>query len=163
MNTPQTEKTEEGKTVTRSRRLLAQVFERIEDLVYVGLSLLLALCALALLVTAAAGLWQSIAGGVQISSIISVLDRLLLILMIVELLYTVQVSFKLHSLTPEPFLIIGLIAVTRRILVVTAEFATIFEKGDQRLFYNAMIELGVLTFMVVAFVVSLLMLQKRKA
>jgi uncharacterized membrane protein (DUF373 family) len=51
---------------------------------------------------------------------VDLLDRMLLILMIVELLYTVQVSFREHTLVPEPFLIVGLIAVTRRILVVTA-------------------------------------------
>ena len=42
--------------------------------------------------------------------------------MIVEILYTVQVSFREHALIPEPFLIVGLIAGIRRVLVLTAEF-----------------------------------------
>jgi Phosphate-starvation-inducible E family len=41
--------------------------------------------------------------------------------MVVELLYTVQVSFREHTIVPEPFLIVGLVAVIRRILVITAE------------------------------------------
>jgi Phosphate-starvation-inducible E family len=50
---------------------------------------------------------------------------------IVELLYTVQVSFREHTLVPKPFLIVALIAVTRRILVVTAEFAELAEAGGR--------------------------------
>jgi hypothetical protein len=46
-----------------------------------------------------------------------------LILLVIELLYTVQVSFREHGLIPEPFLLVGLIAAIRRVLVLTAEFA----------------------------------------
>jgi hypothetical protein len=35
--------------------------------------------------------------------VIGVLDQVLLILMIVELLYTVQLSLREHVLVPEPF------------------------------------------------------------
>jgi hypothetical protein len=51
--------------------------------------------------------------------------------------------------------------VTRRILVVTAEFATLPEKGPNGPFHNAMLELALLTIMVVALVVSLRILRKR--
>ena len=61
---------------------------------------------------------------------------------------------------PEPFLIVGLIAAVRRILVTTAEFARTIEQGGE-LFRNVMIELAVLTVMVVARVASLLMLRRR--
>lgn len=61
---------------------------------------------------------------------------------------------------PEPFLIIGLIAVTRRVLVLTAEFANLIDRGDQA-FRNGMIELGMLAFMIVTLVASLLMLRRR--
>jgi hypothetical protein len=80
--------------------------------------------------------------------------------MIVELLYTVQVSFREHALIPEPFLIVGLIAATRRILVLTAEFGTLVEKGEG-VFRNAMLELALLTLLVVAMVVSLVLLRKK--
>jgi len=42
----------------------------------------------------------------------------------------VQVSFREHVLTAEPFLIVGLIAVTRRLLMLTAEFAKLIELGE---------------------------------
>jgi hypothetical protein len=80
--------------------------------------------------------------------------------MIVELLYTVQVSFREHALVPEPFLIVGLIAATRRILVVTAEFAKLAQAGGT-VFLHAMLELGLLTIMVLVFVIALVLLRKR--
>jgi hypothetical protein len=143
------------------RLTIARGFTRVEDVVYIGLGALLAACAAALLVNVAIGLGRSVLAGASAQSIVDLLDRMLLILMIVELLYTVQVSFREHTLVPEPFLIVGLIAVTRRILVVTAQFATIFEKGNDSAFKSAMIELGLLTVMVIALVVSLRILQKR--
>ena len=80
--------------------------------------------------------------------------------MIVEILYTVQVSFREHALVPEPFLIVGLIAGIRRILVLTAEFGELLRTGGEA-FRNAMLELGVLTVMVVALVGALTLLRRR--
>lgn len=140
------------------RLTIARGFTRVEDVVYVGLGILLGLSAAALLVNVAIG--KSVLAGASAQSIVDILDRMLLILMIVELLYTVQVSFREHTLVPEPFLIVGLIAVTRRILVVTAQFATIFEKGNDAAFRSAMIELALLTVMVIVLVISLRLLRK---
>ena len=85
-----------------------------------------------------------------------------MILMIVEILYTVQVSFREHALVPEPFLIVGLIAVIRRLLVLSAESAKLLEQG-QVAFRSAMVELALLTVTIVALVASLLMLRRRGA
>jgi hypothetical protein len=71
----------------------------------------------------------------------------------------VQVSFRRHTLAPEPFLVVGLIAATRRILVITAEFAKANEKGDM-FARNSMVELGLLALQVVVLVVSLRLLRQ---
>jgi hypothetical protein len=142
------------------RERIAQGFTRVEDVVYVGLGALLAAGALALLVDGAVTVGRQLVAGTMPATIIDLLDRILLIVMIVELLYTVQVSFREHSLVPEPFLIVGLIAATRRILVLTAELAELAEAGEG-LFRRAMMELGLLTLMVVLFVVALVLLRKR--
>ncbi|HEY1251131.1 MAG TPA: phosphate-starvation-inducible PsiE family protein, partial [Thermoanaerobaculia bacterium] len=92
-----------------------------------------------------------------------VLDRILLVLMIIELLYTVKVSFREHTLVPEPFLIVGLIAVTRRVLIVTAQLAVMIEHPDEALLRRSMLELGVMTGVIVALVASLFILRKRTA
>ena len=139
---------------------IAKAFSHVEDAVYVGLGFLLACSAVSLLVTGAIGLWKHILNGAPLGGIVDLLDRSLIALMVVELLYTLQVSFRAHSLVPEPFLVVGLIAVTRRILVLTAQFSTSVEMGSTQ-FKNTIIELSLLTVMVVALVASLMMLRKR--
>src|SRR2546422_8131251 len=143
-----------------TRSLVARAFTWVEDIVYVGLGTLLAASALLLLGSGAVTFTREVAGGVLAGAVIHLLDRLLLTLMIVELLYTVQVSFREHTLVPEPFLIVGLIATVRRLLVLTAEFARFLEKGNGAL-QGAMLELGLLTVMIVALVGSLVILRKR--
>jgi uncharacterized membrane protein (DUF373 family) len=53
-----------------------------------------------------------------------VLDRVLLIFIIAELLYTLRLVNLSGRILVEPFLLIGLIAIVRKVLVITAEFAT---------------------------------------
>lgn len=144
------------------REWVARAFTHVEDVVYVGLGLLLAASAIALLVTSGVDFVRSVFGGVLAGRVIGLLDQILLVFMIVEILYTVQVSFREHVLVPEPFLIVGLIAVMRRVLVLTAEFGELLEKPEH-VFRNAMLELGLLTVMVVALVWALVLLRKRAA
>jgi hypothetical protein len=145
-----------------AREWISAIFTRAEDVVYVGLAVLLAVSALTLLAATAGAVAQALLAGELPSRVVELLDRILLILMIAEILYTVQVSFREHALVPEPFLIVGLIAATRRILVLTAEFADLIERGADA-FRNAMIELGMLTLMVLVLVASLVMLRRRGA
>ena len=100
--------------------------------------------------------------GTLTANIVPLLDRILLILLVVELLYTVQVSFREHSLIPEPFLLVGLIAAIRRVLVLTAEFAQVHDEPET-VFRHFVIELVVLTVLIVALVGSLVILRKRGA
>jgi uncharacterized membrane protein (DUF373 family) len=134
-------------------------FSRAEDLIYVGLGLLLAAIAFALLITEIVYFGQYVSTVSLSENIVFLLDRILLIIIFVEVLYTVQVSFRQHILQPEPFLVVGLIAVTRRILVLTAEMSKL-AKDTPEGFYNAMIELGLLTILIIALVVSLRILRQ---
>jgi len=143
------------------RGMFARAFTGIEDTVYVGLGVLLSVSALGLLGHTAVAFARDIVHSTAPGSIVTLLDRLLLVLMIVELLYTVQVSFREHALVPDPFLIVGLIAATRRVLVLTAEFAAGSQAPAESTFRVTMIELGVLTAMIVALVASLRMLRGR--
>jgi hypothetical protein len=76
-------------------------------------------------------------------------------------MYTVQVSFREHTLAPEPFLVVGLIAVVRRLLVLTAELPRMLERADPALFRQVSIELALLALLIVALVMSLVMLRRR--
>jgi uncharacterized membrane protein (DUF373 family) len=143
-----------------TRKVVARAFTWVEDIVYVGLGVLLSVSALVLLIASTVSFSTDLVHGALPTAIVGLLDRLLLTLMIVELLYTVQVSFREHALVPEPFLIVGLVAAVRRILVVTAELTGVEGRtGDA--FRVSMIELGVLAAMILVLVLSLVMLRSR--
>ena len=142
------------------RERVAQAFTQVEDVLYVGIGVVLAVAALGLLINAAVMFARSIGAGAIGGSVVEVLDQLLLILMMIEILYTVQVSFREHVLVPEPFVLVAMIAAVRRILVLTAEFGKLMEQGDA-VFRYAMIELGLLTGMTGVMVACLVGLRKR--
>ncbi len=88
---------------------------------------------------------------------ISVLNTILLVMMTMEIVYTVAISLKSHTLTAEPFLIIGAIASIRRMLVITATSTDVEHKPE--VFYNMLIELGLLAATVVALTVAICVLR----
>jgi hypothetical protein len=134
-------------------------FERIEEGIYVGIGLLLIVAAGAMLVSAAVGFFRELSLGSIGGQALHMLDKLLLVLMLVELLYTVRVSLRTHTLLPEPFLLVGLIAGIRRVLVITAE-AWNMGDIDEAAFDRAMLELGILTGMTLAIVASVILLRR---
>jgi hypothetical protein len=136
---------------------ILRAFAAVEDVVYAGLGLLLAGSAITLLGIGLIDFGQSVVAGKARS--IELLERILLILLVVELLYTVQVSFRKHTLVPEPFLLIGLISAIRRVLVLTAEYGELREKGDREA-QHFFIELAVLTGLILALSISLAVLRK---
>ncbi len=144
-----------------ARTWIARAFAGIEDVVYVGLGLLLACGAIVLLVSAIITFGGHIVAGTLADNVITLLDRILLILLIVELLYTVQVSFREHAVMPEPFLLIGLIAAIRRVLVITAEFGE--AARDQPILQYYVLELAVLAGLILALSFSLLALRRHAA
>lgn len=143
----------------RARVVVSKAFSRVQDVVYVALGILLAVSAIALLVHGGIALVRAAGEGVDARTIIGVLDLILLALMVLELLYTVQVSFREHVLVAEPFLLVALIAAVRRILVITAEFGAQARPEDV-LFEQVMWELGLLTVLIVVLVASVVILRR---
>ena len=80
------------------------------------------------------------------------LERIMLVLIIAELAYTLRGVLQSHRIAPEPFLFIGLIATVRRILIVTAAFEQ--PQTDQQL-NRLLFELGALGLMVPAIAVAI--------
>jgi uncharacterized membrane protein (DUF373 family) len=143
----------------RLRWIVVRGLSFVEDGVYVGLGILLAIAAATLLTIALKTVITLLFAGALQGQIVTVLDQVLLILLIIELLYTVQVSFREHGLIAEPFLVVALIAAIRRILILTAEISKLPEAGEA-MFRHAVIELALLTAMVLVLVGSLIMLQR---
>jgi phosphate starvation-inducible membrane PsiE len=90
---------------------------------------------------------------------IEILDSVLLVMMTMEIVYTVAISLESHTLVAEPFLIIGAIAAIRRMLVITAT-STKDEHSNPEVFRNTLIELGLLSLIVIAMAISVYILRK---
>ncbi len=132
----------------------------VEDVIYSGLGILLAIYAITLLVRGFGDFIHVVSGPANAGQFVDLLDRVLLILLVVELLYTVQVSFREHGLVTEPFLVVALISVIRRILVLTAQLPELAQATEIS-FHHAVMELILLTVMVIVLVGSLLFVQKQ--
>jgi uncharacterized membrane protein (DUF373 family) len=104
-------------------------FVGIEVVAYLALGLLLAIAALFGVISAAISLWGAIPGQYSVDSLLVAIDRMLLVLMIVEILHTVRASFRTGTLVCEPFLIVGLIASIRRILIITLQSSQASQPG----------------------------------
>ena len=137
---------------------IARWYGYVEDVVYVGLGLLLTAIIVVLLVAAFIGFGHRAAAWTVVAGIGTLLDQILLILLLVELLYTVQVSFREHVLVPEPFLLVGLISAIRRVLVLTAAFG---EPHQQTPPPALVPELAVLAALILALAIALVLLRKR--
>ena|SRR5438270_332188 len=147
-------------TTHPARRFVVRSLSLVEDVTYVGLGILLSLGALALLAAAFKSFVGALLAGALAGHVVTLLDQILLVLLIIELLYTVQVSFREHGLLAEPFLVVALIAAIRRVLILTAQVSQLPEAGGV-VFKQTIVELSLLTVMVVAFVGSLILLQRQ--
>ena len=91
------------------------------------------------------------AGGIDAALLI--LDRVLLVFIIAELLYTLRLSLARTQLILEPFLIIGLVAVVRRVLVVTAQAERLLSAGGN--IEPILWELGALAGLILSLAIAL--------
>ena len=82
-----------------------------------------------------------------LSAALEVLDKVLLIFIFAELLATVSTIVREREIMAGPFLLIGLIAVVRRILAVTASIEQSLGTPE---FNSLLLELGVLTVLVIS-------------
>ena len=137
-----------------------------EVAIYVILAVLLSITALVTILGAGQLLWQSIVRWTVSTEILRVLDQLLLVLMLVEILHTVRITIRSHILlAAEPFLIVGLIASIRRMLVISLEMSTL-TKGDswttngESIFRASMLELGLLVVLILVLVFSVTLLRR---
>jgi phosphate starvation-inducible membrane PsiE len=143
---------DEGKAWTSKA---AGYLDSAESTVLVLIGGALVLVALLLLYSSMHDLWEATLGGPQIieHKSIEILNTVLLVMMTMEIVYTVAISLKSHTLNAEPFLIIGTIAAIRRMLVITATSTE--TETNPAIFHNTLVELGLLAGTVVAMTLAI--------
>jgi uncharacterized membrane protein (DUF373 family) len=118
----------------------------VEDVIYVAIAGLLAVAAGVLLVDALLG-FRSIGDDGASSVVLEILDRLLLVFIVVELLFAVRVTLRKREIIAEPFLIVGIIASIKEIIVLSVRAADYIGKGER--FDHALREVAVLGVLVI--------------
>jgi hypothetical protein len=145
--------------------IAANAFLKVEVVAYLVLGFLLAVVALLGMFGAVASLWSAVKDLGAPETLVFTIDRLLLVLMVIEILHTVRVSFRSGALVSEPFLIVGLIASIRRMLVITMESSQVNQPGSwspdsKELFDSTMLELTVLGGLILVMAISIAILRR---
>jgi uncharacterized membrane protein (DUF373 family) len=141
----------------RSREVLAleRTIGGAETAIYVAIAALLIVAAVLTIAGTVVDLLEGASSRPISDTGLFVLDRVLLIFIVAELLYTLRVVNFGGRILVEPFLFIGLIAVVRKVLVVAAE-------ADQRGLdtTDVVIRIGALSALALVLSLSIFLLRR---
>jgi uncharacterized membrane protein (DUF373 family) len=126
------------------------VLEHVQDWVTVAVGVVLIALAVVLLIAGIVDFLDGSSGPISAGAPI-LLDRVLLVLILVEIVYTVVLSLRAHRLVAQPFIVVGLIAVVRRILFVLTPGTTAAVSTS---------ELALLIAMVAVFIAGLVVVSR---
>jgi len=131
----------------------------IEETLYIIVGLVLVAAAVLVVVGTVSGLIGSIRAQQSAVNIgIVLLDRILLMLIVAELMHTLRFVVLRGKIVVEPFLFVGLIAVVRRVLIITAELEHQVLTG--RALTNELLELGLLGFLALALAIAIYLVRR---
>jgi uncharacterized membrane protein (DUF373 family) len=130
-----------------------------EQLIYGIAAIALVAGAVALLVEAVVSFLDSVGDDV-VAAATELLGVLLLVFVFVELLGAVRVTMRERRLVAEPFLLVGIIASIKEIVVVAG--AENPEQQGWQAFGQAMIEVGALALVILVLAISSLLLRRRE-
>jgi uncharacterized membrane protein (DUF373 family) len=136
-----------------------RALEVAENLIYGGIALFLVLSAFVLLGVAAKTSWAVVDDFSEVP-LLEVLDVLLLVFIVVELLFAVRTTVEKRELVAEPFLLVGIIASIKEIVVLSVEAAGVLGKGDE--FDDRVVEIGLLGVLVVLLGLTSFLLRRKE-
>lgn len=148
-------------TRTSPRAHISKVADRsielAEQVVYIGVGIVLVGAAVAALVSTAHELVTTMGDG-TIGAVTATLDGLLLVFIFVELLGAVRATISERSLVAEPFLIVGIIASIKAIVVSSLEAS----KAGGEAFDELMTEIGVLSVVILLLAASSWLVRRKE-
>jgi hypothetical protein len=147
-------------------RYVSDYLRKAELVIYHIVAVLLSVSAAAAMAYAAVTLWKGLTHWNIAVETLHVLDQLLVVLMLVEILHTIRISIRSNILfAAEPFLVVGLIASIRRVLIISLELTNLTREGrwstdGSSIFHASMIELGLLVILIPVLVFSITLLRR---
>lgn len=140
------------------QRFADRVLSVVEDAVYWAIAVILVAGAVALLVAQVRTMF-SLLDTPTSNVMLELLDGVLLIFIFVELLYAVRTSLRSHEIAVEPFLIVGILACIKEIVVQSVEAAKLVGQGPE--FARTIVQTGVLGGLVLVLAVAAWVLRQR--
>lgn len=125
------------------------LLEHAQDIVALLVGIVLIALAVTLLVAASVDFLRDVQHHSVAIAGENLLDRVLLVLILAEIVHTVVLSLRAHSLVAQPFVVVGLVAVIRRILFILSNAITV-----------STTELALLLAMVVVFITGLVIVNR---
>lgn len=141
------------------QRFADRVLSIVEDAVYWAIAVILVAGAVALLVAQVKTMF-SLLDTPTSNVMLEVLDGVLLIFIFVELLYAVRTSLRSHEIAVEPFLVVGILACIKEIVVQSVEAAKLVGQGPE--FARTIVQTGVLGALVLVLAVAAWVLRQRR-
>jgi uncharacterized membrane protein (DUF373 family) len=130
---------------------LQRLLQLVEDGIHILVAALLVVVAVLLVVDTTRGLVSQLMRPYDaLSLVLTVLDKTLVLFIVAELLHTVRITIQKRTLDAGPFLVVGLIAGIRRVLIVTAQAERSFQWNPQG------IELVILIMLILVMAVAIL-------
>jgi hypothetical protein len=144
-----------------TRLVITRLYRLLEAVIFVGLGVVLSGTALYLLAGADLLICRHLFSlSLRSAAVAELIEQFLLVLLVIEILYPVPVSFREQILASEPFLLIWLIAAVLGVLVIAAELFVARTKTEEA-FLFLINELGMLTLFNVALVSHVIILRPK--
>ena len=130
-----------GDAALSRRGMLARALQSAEHVLNAGIAIALAVGGMALFVSVILSFADHVGDEPFVDTMLQLLDGLILVFIVTELLHTLRSVVAEGVLLTEPFLIVGIVAIVRRLIVISAEAAGLI--GNEH-FDDLMIEMAVL-------------------
>jgi uncharacterized membrane protein (DUF373 family) len=140
----------------RIRSIAEKLFGAAEDVLYLLIALALTAAGFVYLGYTIYDFFHHLKDETLTPLVLNLLDGLLLVFIITEIIHTIRAVIAEKVLVSEPFLVVGVVAAIRRLIVVSAEAKDLFGTPD---FGDAMLEISVLTGAVVFLGLTIFMLR----
>jgi len=140
-------------------RIGTRLLEVSENVVYAGIASFLVATALVCLALAGKVAW-GLTTDFSEQPVLDLLDILLLVFIVVELLFAVRSTVEKRELLAEPFLLVGIIASIKEIVVLSVEAAK--EVGNGAQFDDRIMEIAVLGVLVLLLGVTSFLLRRKE-
>ena len=143
------------------RERTTDFFGYVEDFFYIAVASALVLIGVAYLGYSIYDFIKHLADGGDFTIlVVELLSSLLLIFIVTEIIHTIRAVIDEKIIVAEPFLLVGIVAAIRRMVVLSAEAQELLGKPE---FSDAMLELAVLGGLVVLLGLTVFLLRKTES